>query len=144
MKRNLIGMFFLLSLLGCGGERPYPVVGQIVLPDGRPLTGGQIEFRGADRPISAIGAIDADGRFALNFREQGDGALAGRYKAVLISPPHPSGIPGQEAADAAQRAAREAWLALVPPRYQSIEATPLEFEVSSDPWQNDFQISLQP
>jgi hypothetical protein len=44
-------------LAGCGGEKTYPVTGQVVLANGRPVTGGQVEFRTTDKPISVIGTI---------------------------------------------------------------------------------------
>jgi hypothetical protein len=78
------------AVLGCGGQRLYPVKGKVVFKDGAPLTGGMVVFEMADPEIkvSASGPIRADGTFELGTNRAGDGVLAGKYR-VLVVPPLP-------------------------------------------------------
>jgi hypothetical protein len=84
-----------MSLAGCSGEQwapvikdpAFPVVGQVLLPGGRPLPGGRIEFVPAREPgLLAYSAIAADGTFALRTRRSGDGAIPGDYKVRILIP----------------------------------------------------------
>ena len=49
------------------GPAKFPVTGTVVYPNGSPLKGGMVEFRGKDVSSSYLfrGVIGADGRFAL-------------------------------------------------------------------------------
>jgi hypothetical protein len=134
---------FLVFVGGCGGERTYGVKGQVNLADGRPVTAGQIEFRGTDRPISAIGFIQPDGTFELSFRRSADGAVAGTYTAALVEPPPPPGL-GSGAEEISMAKVRSQWLADVPAKYRSMKTSGLTFEVKPDSQANDFKIVLQP
>ena len=86
--------FLVMVLAGCGGDRgadpatttPYPVQGQVLLADGKPLKGGKIVF--APKELGrhpAAGAIGTDGSFSLKTDDGRDGAEAGDYK-VRIEP----------------------------------------------------------
>jgi hypothetical protein len=78
---------------GCGGPRPYPVSGQIVYDDGQAaadLAGSDVIFTSDELKVSSSGEIDGDGRYVLTMRRQGDGALPGNYKVVIV-PPDPGG-----------------------------------------------------
>jgi hypothetical protein len=134
---------FLVFVVGCGGERTYPVKGQVLLADGRPVTAGQIEFRAKDRPVSAIGFIQPDGTFELSFRRAADGAVPGTYTAALVEPPPPPGL-GSGAEEISMDKVRSQWLADVPTKYRSMDSSGLMFEVKPDAQANDFKIVLQP
>jgi hypothetical protein len=79
----------LLGLAGCGGPGPYtgslyPVKGQVLLADGKPLAGGAVQFIPTRGGLPASGKIEADGTFSLKSKSR-DGAAPGEYR-VRIEP----------------------------------------------------------
>jgi hypothetical protein len=81
---------FLLGLIGCGGTGPYsgrlyPVKGQVLLADGKPLTSGTVQFIPKEEGLPASGKIEADGTFSLKSLKSREGAAPGVYK-VRIEP----------------------------------------------------------
>lgn len=93
-KRLIVMGFFLLpalGLTGCGKSGFAPVKGQLVQPDGNPVTeldGFNIVFDGKTpdgKAYSATGLIDAQGRFEMFTEKPGDGAPLGVCR-VLIEP----------------------------------------------------------
>ena len=84
----LIGLW---CLAGCGKSGFYPVRGQVVSPDGSPVTklnGFNVVFEGKAPDgvgYSALGTIDAEGRFELFTAKPGDGVPVGSCQ-VLIEP----------------------------------------------------------
>lgn len=76
---------------GCGSDgadRPatYAVSGPVTL-DSKPLAGVAIQFVPIDtNGRSATGKSNADGNYSLFTFEDGDGAIPGEYKVVVISP----------------------------------------------------------
>jgi hypothetical protein len=83
-------LLFLLGLAGCGGPGPYsgtlyPVKGQVLLADGKPLTGGSVQFIPKQRGLPASGRIESDGTFSLKSLKTGEGAAPGEYK-IRIEP----------------------------------------------------------
>ena len=95
----LIASLAIGGLTGCGSKY-HPVTGEIVFPDGTPVTGlarGQIVFQkvgnGGDATTassSPSGPIDENGKFTLGTDQVADGAPIGDYN-VTISPPQPTG-----------------------------------------------------
>lgn len=77
----------LLLLTGCGsrGPKTYPVSGEVVFEDGVPLQGGLVEFSSSEQEMSATGRIGPDGRFRLTTVKNGDGAIAGMHRAIVIT-----------------------------------------------------------
>jgi hypothetical protein len=84
-----------LSVVGCGDEQwvpvikdvAFPVKGRVLLPGGQALPGGRIEFVPIKEPgLLAYGKIAADGTFALQTRQPGDGAIPGDYKVRIMIP----------------------------------------------------------
>ena len=79
----------LLSFWGCGGDASraagplYPVTGKVILPDGKPLTTGRVEFIPASSGLPAFGALGSDGSFSLKTGDGREGAPAGDYKVRL-------------------------------------------------------------
>jgi hypothetical protein len=64
----------------------YPVKGQVLLADGKPLQMGRVVFfRNEVPPIALSGDIQPDGRFELASTALGNGAPAGNYR-VKIDP----------------------------------------------------------
>jgi hypothetical protein len=75
-----------VALAGCGDARlpTYPVQGQVVFDDGRPVRTGFIEFQSEEHGINARGSIERDGTFTLTTYETNDGAVAGSHQAVVL------------------------------------------------------------
>lgn len=91
------GLMLVGVISGCGGgqenwlpvpkDPAYPVRGKVVLPNGKPLNSGRIEFWPVKDPgLIAYGEIAADGTFELQTRKPGDGALPGDYKIKIMIP----------------------------------------------------------
>lgn len=81
---------YLLGLIGCGGPGPYsvalyPVNGQVLLADGKPLSGGSVQFIPMEGGLPASGVIRPDGTFSLKSLKTRQGAAPGQYK-VRIEP----------------------------------------------------------
>jgi hypothetical protein len=85
-----LAVVFLLGTTGCGGSGPYsgtlyPVKGQVLLADGKPLTGGSVQFIPKRGGLPASGKIESDGTFTLKSLKTREGAAPGEYK-VRIEP----------------------------------------------------------
>lgn len=123
----------LLAATGCSSQKFYPVRGQIVFPDGKPVTGlegGSVIFEGtaADgKSFSAAGAIGADGRFELTTERPGDGAVAGKNRVMI-----------QPQIVAPDKPPRRVILAT----YDSVTTSGIEIEVK--PESNDVRITVEP
>lgn len=94
------GVLVVLTATGCSGgpDKPYPVRGVVVYEDGQPakeLAGGSVTFAPtsseAVHKISS-GTIEEDGTFVLSYKQDGDGAVAGRHTATI----EPPGLEGEE------------------------------------------------
>jgi len=75
------------TLTGCAERKIYPVSGQIVDPDGNPVTeikGAAIEFESLDFKASANSSIDENGNFSLTTQTAGDGAHVGKNRVAII------------------------------------------------------------
>lgn len=122
-----------LILVGCNKSGFHPVSGQIVFPDGSPVTGlegGQVVIEATDadgKALNSSGAIDAQGRFQLGTNAVNDGAPAGKHRA-LISPPSSTGdVPPPPVID---------------PKYESLDTSGLEIEVKDG--SNDVKLTVEP
>lgn len=84
--RTLFAALPLVLLGGCQSDEPrlYPVRGRVVFADGTAVQGGTVEFKSVDSGTSAIGVINLDGTFRLMTKVEGDGAVAGEHKVVVI------------------------------------------------------------
>ncbi len=93
---NASGLVLAICLFGCGeketwlpqvSDPAYPVKGKVLLPGGRPLSAGRVEFYPVKEPgLLAQGEIRADGSFELHTRQDGDGAVPGDYKVRILVP----------------------------------------------------------
>jgi hypothetical protein len=73
--------------VGCGGDGVHPVEGKVVWKDGTPakeLEGALVVFDLPEKQSNANGSVQADGTFRLTTKKDGDGALAGEYKVLII------------------------------------------------------------
>ena len=71
---------------GCGANGPQvqPVSGDVVFQDGVALQGGLIEFSTVEPPMTAQGKIGPDGKFRLTTVREGDGAVAGEHRVIVL------------------------------------------------------------
>ena len=92
LRRALLSAFLTIGLFGCNsGKAPtYPVTGRVAFSDGKPLAGGTVEFQSAyvtkdgEIRVRARGQIQPDGTFSLSTFQPGDGAIAGKQRALVI------------------------------------------------------------
>jgi hypothetical protein len=86
------------GLSGCGEPTYspptlYPVKGQILLSDGKPLTSGHVVLVSNHR-VEFPGKVGSDGRFSIK-SGAGDGAPEGEYKAGLTHHNSEAGLYGK-------------------------------------------------
>ena len=115
---------------GCGGSSTMAPVTGIVTLDGKPVKDAVVTFapRAEGQPATAVS--DADGKFELQTREPGDGALIGMHDVTVIGvrtsggpPPTPDGLSG--AVD--MRQIKQEWF--IPQRYSVRETAGLTWDV---------------
>jgi hypothetical protein len=114
---------------GCGGREIYPVRGQLVDPDGNPITGmkdAAVEFECVDAASSANGTVNDDGTFTLTTEKAGDGAHLGKHR---ISIQRPYLGPEQQAPY------------VIDPKYEKFETSDLTYVV--EPKSNDVKLMVQ-
>lgn len=80
------GWAVIIASVGCGshGPKTYPVTGEVVFEDGVALQGGIVEFTSAIEKISSQGIIKPDGKFHLTTIRDGDGAVEGEHRAIVM------------------------------------------------------------
>jgi hypothetical protein len=123
----------LATAVGCGGPKFYPVKGQLVFPDGNPVTGAEngtvvFEATGPDgKGYSATGPIDAQGRFEMTTETPRDGAVPGPNK-VSITPPQPTGD--------------TPLVRVLSPKYEKADTSGLTADVK--PQSNDIKLTVEP
>lgn len=107
----------------------------IVRLDGKPLTGGKIQFL-PPAGRSAIAEIRSDGTFTLGTFGNSDGALIGTHKvAVIAFEPGPAGRP-----DPAKP--RSPLKPLVPERYLAAGTSGLTYEVKPGLNRAEFELTI--
>jgi len=76
----------LLMSVGCNSGRlkTYPVRGEVVFADGSPVKVGTIETKSVTHSVQARGNIATDGTFELTTYTNGDGAVAGDHRCVIV------------------------------------------------------------
>ena len=125
---------------GCGAKTPptYPVEGKVVFADGSPLSGGLVEFESVPAegmPVNARGIIQSDGSFRLTTYAEGDGALAGKHRAIVVGP---RPIASQYDDESNQPPPKPP----VDRRFESYTTSGLEFTVTEG--KNEFLIKIEP
>ena len=127
--RALGGGLLLIVLLGCGQKTIYPVAGQLVDPDGNPITGmegGAVEFESAEAKSSANGSVDAQGRFRLTTERPGDGAHVGKHRVAVTRPYTSPDTPAPY---------------VIHPKYETFATSGLE--VTVEPKSNDITLKVE-
>ena len=80
--------------LGCGGDHSIqPVRGHVQSRDGRRATFGMVELTAEQGGQVASGIIEQDGSFRLTTVRDGDGAVAGRHRAIVVQVVNTEHIP---------------------------------------------------
>jgi hypothetical protein len=84
-----IGLALMAGLAACfagcgdpnsaGSLKVYPVKGQVLLPDGKPLTLGRVVLVSNEKAVEFTGEVGSDGHFEIK-TGYGDGAPEGTYK----------------------------------------------------------------
>jgi hypothetical protein len=81
----------LAGLPGCSPSwKTYPVQGRVTFPDGTPLTHGTVEFESQNpsaKGLNARGEIKRDGSYRLTTFKDGDGAIEGAHRVIVVVPP---------------------------------------------------------
>ena len=128
----------MLCLLGCGGSpATFPAGGRVTYADGAPLDGGAVEFRSLEsKPrVGARGVIQPDGTFRLTTYLPDDGAVPGNHQALVV-PQRPPGDRWEELRSSGQ-------IQTIHSKYQRFDSSGLEFTVTPNPEENDFQIVVE-
>ena len=65
--RKLLLVSAIALVSGCGSDRlpTYPVKGEVVFEDGRPVRAGNIEFYNSEHDLTARGVIKESGEFQM-------------------------------------------------------------------------------
>jgi hypothetical protein len=124
------GLLLVVLAAGCGNKGIYPVSGQLVDPDGKPITGmkgGAVELEGVDVKASANGSIDEEGRFRITTEKPGDGAHLGKHKVAITRPYYGPEQPAPH---------------VIQPKYESLETSGLEITV--EPRSNVIKLTVEP
>jgi hypothetical protein len=90
-----------IGFAGCGDPnsagtlKVYPVKGQVLLPDGKPLTSGQVVLVSNEKAMEFTGELGSDGNFQIK-TSYGDGAPEGTYKVrIEYNDPSQSPVKGK-------------------------------------------------
>jgi hypothetical protein len=88
MTRTLLGVVvvaLVVALPGCGSRRAV-VTGKVTYEDGTPAESGSVigEATVDGKLVAVQGTIKKDGSFAWGGDREGDGALPGQYKVIVV------------------------------------------------------------
>ena len=135
--RTVLLLAAFITAVGCNrGPFPtYEAEGRVTFSDGTALERGWVEFESIEHqpPLTARGEIQSDGTFFLTTFKQGDGAIEGRHRAVVVVP-LPEGV-GDDP--------RQLELS-VDPRFGQFDTAGLEFVVGRNADENVFRIRVEP
>jgi hypothetical protein len=139
MRRAALYFIPLVLFAGCTAKGPplptaVEAKGKVLLPDGRPLSGGRVTLNPqAATEVEAFGDVNPDGTFTLTTYKPGDGAVPGTY-VVTVSPFNYRSKTGNptKIANAAQ----------IPARYGDAAHSGLKVTINPDGG-NDLSLKLQ-
>ncbi len=118
-----VAIVVLAAMVGCEAKPTLvPVTGTVTL-NGKPLGLGRIQFEPVSgTATSAVGDIDADGKFELFTLEPGDGVQPGVYYPVVLDPKEDEQAPESR-------------------RIGVVQLQKSHFEVTADE-QNEFEVAI--
>jgi hypothetical protein len=128
-----------MATAGCGPPefpKTYPLSGTVLLPNGKPLQGGKIEFESVvDPDLRAFGEIEKDGTFArvYTYKPNGrevQGVIAGEHRVRIELPDGDADEgggrdPGEDGGGAVSRRKPP----LIDPRYRGFDTSGLKIAV---------------
>ena len=125
-----VAWLLLLGTIGCGSSLR-PARGTVTYADGSPVTEGFVVFESKDqeKPITARGEIRSDGTFELGTFKPGDGAMPGKYRALVAPKFDPNAVD------------KPAKKPPIHPRYAEFKTSGLEFDVTAA-GPNEFPIKV--
>ena len=128
----IAAVFGVLSGCSHGPVPTYPAKGRVIFPDKSPLAGGNIEFapQAGEIKASARGVIGEDGHFVLTTFRDGDGAIEGQHRVLII--------PARRRGEQPGKGPR-----ILHGKYQSFETSGLEANVSASGI-NEFEFVVNP
>lgn len=132
---GVISAGFAVALAGCesnalSGAKLYPVKGKVLLPDGKPLTSGQVVFVGSKTMITSPATIESDGSFTFKSASN-DGLPEGDYKIRIEGGSTSGGKKGKANNPFADQFLDE-------------DTSKLTATVTSDETKNNFELKLTP
>lgn len=82
---SILLTLFSFSVAGCepAQTKTYPVTGQVVFSDGKPVMLGTVEFLSPDEKLNATGTIRPDGSFVVGTFTDSDGACEGEHSVIV-------------------------------------------------------------
>ena len=86
-SRMLLGMLAVAAITSGCNHQPfptYPVTGTVEFADGTPVAFGHIELYHEQHDLTARGTIQPDGSFSLGTFDEGDGAVEGTHRAIVV------------------------------------------------------------
>ena len=129
-----------VGVAGCEDNNPlasakfYPVKGKVLLPDGKPLTSGNVVFAGSKSMITSTAAIESDGSFTFKTASN-DGLPEGEYKIRIEAG---SGAGGKAGGDKSKTNLPFA------NQFLDEDTSKLTATVTSDEAKNGFELNLKP
>lgn len=83
--RPFVVCLLLTLAAGCSDRLPtYPVQGKVQFKSGGDVHVGTVELKSIEHGVQARGEINKGGEFTLTTYEDGDGAVAGTHKCVIV------------------------------------------------------------
>jgi len=134
-------LFILMGWVGCGESNPlsgqtlYPVKGKVLLPDGKPLTSGQVVFLATKSTITSTANIEGDGGFTFK-GTSGDGLPEGEYKVRIDAGSSGSAVKGPRGAPQGKL--------LFDGKFADEDSSGLTATVTTDETKNNFEFKLVP
>jgi hypothetical protein len=129
-----------MGIAGCesnllSGKTLYPAKGKVLLPDGKPLTAGQVVFVATTSTITSTASIETDGGFTFK-GASGEGLPEGKYKVRIE--PGGSGV--------TVKGSRSAPQGKLPfdGKFTDEDASGLTADVTADESKNNFEFKLVP
>jgi hypothetical protein len=137
-------LLFALALAGCedGQTKTYPVKGKVTLSDGSPLANARVIFDGGEAGVKAEGRTGADGSYTITTYADGDGAVAGAHRVIVMGPPRMIEAEGGEGGEGEGSVQEDPSVAKIHSKYQTYANSGLSFTVATT-GENVYDITVE-